>query len=246
MKAVDLQLVIPKRVKVTESIIDQIVALIKQGALKNGDKLPSERQLSVMLNVSRSSIREAFQGLSAMDLIEGGPGLGTFIKQPNPTFSLGMDATELSQALQKEMLYHTSSARLLLESEIVGLATQRIIQDSIQELLSVLTNYEASHNEMFEERVWSQHDLIHLSIARATGNPILVQVSRSLLEIVPRVLREKVYRIGSPEEIQERIDSERNTHRQLCLSIVNKDEKSARHWINQHYVNFQNIIERFY
>src|SRR5689334_22748078 len=75
----DLILEQPRKVTVVESIVEQIVRQIQVGRLKPGDKLPSERQLIEMLNVGRSSIREALQGLAAIGVVESRAGQGSFI-----------------------------------------------------------------------------------------------------------------------------------------------------------------------
>ena len=50
-----------KNVKVYEIIMKQIKDIVKSGELKRGDKLPSERDLALKLNVSRTSVREAIK-----------------------------------------------------------------------------------------------------------------------------------------------------------------------------------------
>ena len=46
-----------KRHRLYEEIVQQFHALIRQGMLKHGDRLPSERELSEQFKVSRSSVR---------------------------------------------------------------------------------------------------------------------------------------------------------------------------------------------
>src|SRR6187549_1095214 len=77
----DLFLEQPRKVTVVESIVEQLVRQIQAGRLKPGDKLPSERQLIDMLNVGRSSIREALQGLAAIGVVESRAGQGSFVSQ---------------------------------------------------------------------------------------------------------------------------------------------------------------------
>ena len=47
--------------KIYKNIVEQIGDLIHDGSLKKGDKLPPERSLAEMLNVSRTSVREALK-----------------------------------------------------------------------------------------------------------------------------------------------------------------------------------------
>jgi len=69
-----------RRNKVYEEVARQIERLILK-KLKPGDKLPSERELAEMLQVSRSSIRDAIRGLELMGLVEPRQGAGTIVRE---------------------------------------------------------------------------------------------------------------------------------------------------------------------
>ena len=64
-------------------IAEQIKKLISEGTLKVGDRLPSERELSIQFNVSRSTVRESLTALEILGLIEVRTGLGTFVCKQN-------------------------------------------------------------------------------------------------------------------------------------------------------------------
>ena len=49
-------------------IVDQIKQMILQGELKIGDRLPSERELSELYQVSRACVREALKALETIGL----------------------------------------------------------------------------------------------------------------------------------------------------------------------------------
>jgi molybdopterin/thiamine biosynthesis adenylyltransferase/DNA-binding transcriptional regulator YhcF (GntR family) len=69
------------RSTLVRSVITRLVSLITKGTFKPGERLPSERQLAKKLEVGRSTIREALQSLSLMNLIDIQPGRGTFVKE---------------------------------------------------------------------------------------------------------------------------------------------------------------------
>src|ERR1700723_1040868 len=69
-----------RRNKVYEEVAKQIERLISK-KLKPGDKLPSERELAEMLQVSRSSIRDAIRGLELVGLVEPRQGAGTIVPE---------------------------------------------------------------------------------------------------------------------------------------------------------------------
>jgi GntR family transcriptional repressor for pyruvate dehydrogenase complex len=241
-----LKLTPPQKVTVVESIIEQMVAQIRDGTLTPGTKLPSERQLIDMLQVSRSSVREALQGLAAMELVESRPGEGTFVKEPEPKFGLDMDIDSLSSALQMEMRRHLNQARLVLELGIVSLAADRINEASSAAIMRTLESYEARMDDYAAEGDWPMHDKLHLAIAEATGNPFLVRILQTLLDLVPKPLRDKGFLQGGPEEIQQRVSEERDIHRQLCQAITSGDGQIAEEWMRRHADHEEQIINDYY
>ena len=72
-----------KRRRLHEDIVQQFHALIRQGKLKHGERLPSERGLAEQFKVSRSSVREAIRSLELQGLVVSKRGSGTFIKTDN-------------------------------------------------------------------------------------------------------------------------------------------------------------------
>ena len=65
-----------KETKFYTKVINYIKVKILSGELKNGDRLPSEREMAERLDVSRTSIREAIRTLEIMGLIESKRGSG--------------------------------------------------------------------------------------------------------------------------------------------------------------------------
>ena len=68
-----------KKTRIHEEVVIQIHELIKDGKLKAGDQLPSERELAETFKVSRTSVREALRALETQGLIISRTGMGNFI-----------------------------------------------------------------------------------------------------------------------------------------------------------------------
>lgn len=237
----------PRKVTIVDSIIEQVVAQIKDGTLKTGDRLPSERQLISMLSVSRSSVREALQALAAMDLVDVRSGDGTFVKEPKPSFGLDMNIEALSGKLQKEMRHHLNQARLTLELGIVALAAKEVTITTGAGIRQAYEAYEAAEKTTSPEvDRWSVHDQVHLAMAEATGNPILVQILRTLLDHVPMMLRKKGLLNLPSEERASRTEEESNVHRQLCEAVIRGDGPAACEWMRRHADLEEQIINEYY
>ncbi|MBE6573035.1 MAG: GntR family transcriptional regulator [Ruminococcaceae bacterium] len=69
------------RTPVYEQIIKQTEDFISKGILNPGDKIPSVRNLSVMLSVNPNTIQKAFSELDTRGLIFSVPGKGCFITE---------------------------------------------------------------------------------------------------------------------------------------------------------------------
>jgi len=58
-----------KSIRIYEDIVRQVKALIADGRLNSGDRLPPERELAERFRVSRTSVREALRSLQSRGLI---------------------------------------------------------------------------------------------------------------------------------------------------------------------------------
>ena len=65
-----------KRVNIAEQVFEQLREQILHGTWKEGEKLPSEQELTETLGVSRSSVRQAIRTLADYGLVETRNGTG--------------------------------------------------------------------------------------------------------------------------------------------------------------------------
>lgn len=243
-------LVPPSKVTVVDSIIEQLVKKIRDGELEPGDRLPSERQLTEMLQVSRSSIREALQGLGAMGLVETKSGAGTFVKKQGRDFSLyGPSVGSLSDFLQKEMRCHMNQARLILEQGTVALAAENINDESAQLISKTWKKLYAAEEKAIENpdlMDWKVHDNFHLSIARASGNPFLVELLMKLLDNIPIALRDKSLIYGDLDNKRRILKGNQIIHKNLYRAVTEGDVVKARKWFQRHSDYESLNIEKFF
>ncbi len=86
-------------------IIQQITSLIKDGVLKPGDKLPTERDLAAQLKIARGTIKKAYESLSRDKIIEAVQGRGSFISSRQDVLPAGRKerAVKLIERLLEEL-----------------------------------------------------------------------------------------------------------------------------------------------
>src|ERR1700733_225915 len=128
-----------RRNKVYEEVAKQIERLILK-KLKPGDKLPSERELAEMLQVSRSSIRDAIRGLELVGMVEPRQGAGTIVRElatdsVNNPFA---DALERRQKSVGELL----DFRKMLEPPLAARAAMHATAEEISEREEILHEQE--------------------------------------------------------------------------------------------------------
>lgn len=71
-------------------VIDEIKQKISAGIFKEKEKLPSEFQLSKLLNASRETVKEALRILEEENIVINRHGVGTYVN-PKPVFSSGIE-----------------------------------------------------------------------------------------------------------------------------------------------------------
>ncbi len=78
-----------KDIPLYRQIIEQIAQGVKDGRLKTGDRLPSERELSEELKVARGTVKQAYEELSRTGIIEINRGRGTFVGAGSELVEMG-------------------------------------------------------------------------------------------------------------------------------------------------------------
>jgi DNA-binding FadR family transcriptional regulator len=118
-----------ERRTISEVIADKVAALIASGVMSAGDELPSERDLSVALSVSRQTVRSAIQILAAKGIVHVAQGTRTRVAD--------VDLSGLAIGIHHQLdvdrydVHSVHAARLLIEQQIVGDAAERISGDTL-------------------------------------------------------------------------------------------------------------------
>ena len=230
-----MKLMPARRLRLTESVVDQLVAQLRSGEFQPGDKLPSERELMNRVGVGRSSIREALQTLIGMNMVEARPGRGYFVKastwEPLPA---GRVHAPLMEA---KALLDLVDARLLVEPEIAALAAKTATPSDIEGLDRALGRMAGLARR--GRRVFRAAAEFHVEIAKATHNTALVQMVSSLVSVMAYWGR------LFEKEMPGRARGEVNLHRDFvrCLKRRNPDE--VRRKMQEHLAMTQRTLNAY-
>jgi GntR family transcriptional repressor for pyruvate dehydrogenase complex len=61
--------------------LEQLVEMITSGEVGPGDRLPTERNLTTRLGLSRSTVREAIRSLELLGVVDSRQGDGTYVRK---------------------------------------------------------------------------------------------------------------------------------------------------------------------
>lgn len=154
-----------------EQVVERIVDLIADNNLANGDRLPSEKELSELFGVGRSTIREAVSQLQNLQVLSVKQGKGTFVKEVS-TATLLKSQSPLYRFvdLGRNELHHALDVKKLLQLEIIRLAAKNAAKEDLAELYDCYHR----HRSAVESLSVYQFDLEMQSLfAQASGNSIL-------------------------------------------------------------------------
>ncbi|OSQ53189.1 FCD domain-containing protein [Marivita geojedonensis] len=173
--------------KLSTSVTRQIEKLILQGILRPGERLPSERELSERLNVSRPSLRESIADLSERGLLVSRAGAGVFVADV-----LG---SAFSDALIQLFANHDEAVfdYLSFRKDMEGLAAERAARlasdTDLKVINTVYERMEAAHKKRNPADEAALDAEFHLSIIEASHNVIMLHMMRSMYQL----LREGVF-----------------------------------------------------
>jgi DNA-binding FadR family transcriptional regulator len=204
-------------------ISEQLRALIVAGEFPAGSRLPSERDLSVQLGVSRPSLREALIALEVEGYIEVRMGSGIYVSDAPP-----VSAPELDLSLEEGPL-ELIQARLALEGEVAAIAARmgRKAQfDAVEHAIDQMeSDAAAGVNPLVGDA------LFHARVAEATGNSVLVGVVRRLFDLRLGPLFDQLHSHFETSDVWAQAIAE---HREVLKALRAKDPVAAKAAMQQH------------
>lgn len=145
-------------------VAQQLQALVADGAIARGSRLPSERDLAAQFGVSRPTIREAMIALEIAGVVEVRSGSGVYVRGTD-------DAPGTLPEAAGPGPFEILEARKLIEGETCALAAARISDAQLLRLQALLDDM---REENRRETITEQADeKFHCLIAEAAGNSAL-------------------------------------------------------------------------
>ena len=159
-----------------QQVVQTLRTLIDDGVLHAGDQLPSERQLSEQMEVSRGTVREAVQFLDALGLVEIRHGLGTFVSGSRDLDELRGEWRQWT-VRNVERVHELLELRRGLESFAAELAATRAISSGIQAMADAIDAMQEASVVGDVPRLVHADMLFHAALCEASGNKALVELA---------------------------------------------------------------------
>jgi GntR family transcriptional repressor for pyruvate dehydrogenase complex len=218
----------------TLRVADAIKAYIVSENLSPGARLPSERNLSELLAVSRNVVREGLSILVAEGVIVKKPGKGIFLREMAKASVAHVGREILAQ--ERERYDAIREARAAVELGAIGLIVRRITDQDLEQLAQTVRDLErkaAAGEPFFKEDMQ-----FHLVLLQSARNDFLLQWS----PMVEEVMRVWVYPKDSmASAIKPRMSREDGArvaaeHRAILEAIRQRDVEAARTLLMKHFL----------
>jgi len=168
--------------KLSHSVVRQIELLILRGILRPGERLPSERELSEKLGVSRPSLREAVADLQDRGLLISRPNSGIFVGDV-----LG---SAFSPALIQLFATHEEAVfdYIAFRRDMEGLAAERAARlgsdTDLQVIGTIFAKMEAAHLKRDPTDEAELDASFHMAIIEASHNVVMLHMMRSMYDLL--------------------------------------------------------------
>lgn len=207
---------------VVDVIVEQIETLILNGILRDGGRLPSERDLADQMKVSRPKVREALKKLEDNDLIQIRHGEGAFIA---PLVGTAMSPALIAlYARHQDAFLSYLEFRTAQESFAAELAASRATKADKEILARTMDQLEQAH-ETNDTAASQKADItFHSAIIDASHNSLLVHTMASIYALTEQNLFYNRSFLRSIDGTGEQLLAQ---HRDIFKAILSGDPQGA-------------------
>lgn len=218
------------RVDRVSEVVQALEAKILQGGLAPGDALPSERDISAQMGVSRTVVREALGRLASLGLVRSVHGSGTRVEAPTGRqISVGFERLLRWSDCRLEDL---AAVRLPLETAIAASAAAHRSEEHLA-LLEETQQVLGDPCQSLKAHVKADLEF-HALLAEATGNPIFQMVLSPFQELLIESRRQTLGSHGAALAYDH--------HARILAAVRDRHSPRASQAMREHIeANFQHL-----
>jgi GntR family transcriptional repressor for pyruvate dehydrogenase complex len=214
-----------------KQIVQHIRRWILDGKLKEGDPLPSERELAQIFDVSRIPVREALKILDFVGAVEHVRGKGVYVKK----ISISHFISNIDFLLKDPMhtIIDLFEAREAVELQAIRLAAQLRTEQDLHRMEAEIVEMES--NILLGRDVSDTSVNFHTAMIAASHNSVLIQINDFLADLL-RFSRKQS--LGDPKRHAFSLDY----HKRIFLKIKEKDVEGAVNILADHLAIAKEVI----
>lgn len=182
---------IGSKLTLSQRIERTLESAIREKKLAIGSKLPTEREMCESFGVSRTALREALRRLSARGLITIHKGSGMYVSEINIEDAIKTLNLYYDLKFDNNLLFQIIEVRCLFEPEIAKLAAANRTDADLADLTTNLAAFEKCDHDNTQMEA-DLDNKFHLSITKATQNPITQITMEPIYSLLPR-MRNYIY-----------------------------------------------------
>ena len=223
-----------QKASATTQVFEALYEMIATGRYVRGQKLPPQDELAKQLGVSRNTLREAVNKLSAMGLLRARQGVGTVVEPPSPGgYMSSLSGQFLLDPLSvREFI----EARICIERNAVRLAVARAEPEDIERLRNLLTLQAQALKNQDTAEFTRQDAAFHLELTRICGNRVLLKFLQTIHDMLQRF-------IGEVAALPGAVDDALRFHTRVADAIADKDPDQAEQLMVRHLFDVVRRIE---
>lgn len=217
-----------KQTSVTRQTTSALLEMLRSGDFKVGDKLPTEVELTRILGVGRSAVREAMRELVVMNLVEIRRGNGTYVRSLRS--ELLVNPNSFGEAANDVILEELLEVRQIFERETAALAAERATESDIQRLQEDVRRLREAVSSGYQP---PEDYGFHIDVVYAAHNSALVRVSEAIISFHARTSFPP-----SARDVEE--------HQQIFEAIRDRNPEKARQAMDLHLSAERKQLEKYH
>ena len=223
-----------------EDVVVQLRRAIVERRLHVGDKLPHERELASIFNISRQSLREGLRMLEGFGMLSARRGAGPdsgWIVTGDGRAGLSV-LLDLHMSLQGTPIWDVLEIRESIEILAVRSAAERAEPAERAEILETAI----AMRDVFDRATFLQADTdFHIAIARKSGNGLAPLFMESIRDAIARAMLAAFERIDDWEAERGRLVTE---HVAIAEAVATGRSADAAHAMHEHIHGFYGRVLR--
>jgi GntR family transcriptional repressor for pyruvate dehydrogenase complex len=221
-------------VRLSDTVVDQLLSAIGEGRLAPGSELPAESELARSFGVSKTVVREALGRLAVMGVVHIQQGRPTTVCMPSAAPLTAL--LDLTLRLRPDGVRQAMELRRALESEIAGLAAENATAQDIVNLRGLLGRMR-EHLDGID--TWVEADYaFHQKLGEISGNELM----RFLMQAIEKPAREAMRRLQVRREMRD-VQATLARHVAIVDAIAAHDPMAAKAAMHMHFDASRKIVD---